>query len=199
MGVERLAAAPLLFFENQPTALPQESITSVDVPFAIQIDINGGFSRIYQNLTGTLITDFQFTSIVPEDAVWQGGGGAPPPFFELVVPSPDRMGIDFFQEPPIGVGIAPGTIFEITGSGFLANSNTSLSAVATVPEPSAILLCCIGLCGFISVFISSAHPTVNAGPSPGAQEATQRRSPVQAYGGALECRLWQDTFGRDCF
>jgi hypothetical protein len=144
MGVETLRAAPILFFLNQPTAAPQELITDIGVPFAIEIGTDGSFSRLYQNVTGALITDFHFSSSAPEEDVWEGGGGAPPPFFQLVSASPDRMSINFYQG-PFGTGIAPGQVFEITGIDFIANRGTRLIAIATVPEPSALLLCCISL------------------------------------------------------
>jgi hypothetical protein len=88
-GTERLAAAPIVFFLNQPTAFPQQLITDVDVPFAIAIDTSGNFSRIFQNVTGLLITDFHFRSNAPEATVWQGGGGVPRRhFFKLPLPYP---------------------------------------------------------------------------------------------------------------
>jgi hypothetical protein len=144
IGIEGLAAAPIVFFLNQPTAFPQQLITDVDVPFAIAIDTSGNFSRIFQNATGLLITDFHFRSNAPEATVWQGGGGAPPPFFQIAIAVPEATGIDFYQG-PIGTGVLPGQVFEISGSGFIVNSGTSLSALASVPEPSALLLCFTGL------------------------------------------------------
>jgi hypothetical protein len=148
IGIERLAAAPLLFFENQPLMFPQQVITDVDVPFAIAIDASGNFSRIFQNGTGLLITDFHFRSSAPEAAVWIGGGGAPPPFFQIAIAVPEATGIDFYQG-PIGTGILPGQVFEIAGSGFIVNEGVSLSALASVPEPSALLSCFAGLIALV--------------------------------------------------
>jgi len=158
MGIERASAEPIVFFLNQPGAIPEQAITAVGMPFAIQIDGNGGFTRIFENAIGLLITDFHLTSIAPEDAVWQGGGGAPPPFFQLVAASPNRMDIDFFQG-PLGTGIAPGQIFEITGTGFLVNKGTTLNAIATVPEPSGFVLCCMCL---LSLITKPAYPMLKS-------------------------------------
>jgi hypothetical protein len=144
----RLEAAPLLFFLNQPAAVPQQLIFEVGVPFEINVDASGNFSQLYQNATGMAIPNFHFRSSVPEDSLWVGGGGAPPPFFQSVFPSADRMGIDFNQG-PLGSGILPGMIFEITGTAFTANTGTSLIATATVPEPATAALFCVGLLGLM--------------------------------------------------
>jgi hypothetical protein len=148
IGIEGLAAAPILFFQNQPLMFPQQVITDVDVPFAIAIDASGNFSRIFQNGTGLLISDFHFRSDAPEATVWEGGGGAPPPFFQIAIAVPEATGVDFYQG-PIGTGVLPGQVFEISGSGFIVNSGTSLSALASVPEPSALLLCFTGLIALV--------------------------------------------------
>jgi hypothetical protein len=148
-GIERLAAAPILFFQNQPTAFPQQLITDVGVPFLIDLDAGGGFSRIFQNGTGLLITDFHFRSSAPEAAVWEGGGGAPPPFFQTVISVPEATGIDFYQG-PIGSGILPGEVFEISGTGFTVNRGTSLNAMASVPEPCPLISCLAGLVAFVA-------------------------------------------------
>jgi hypothetical protein len=147
-GTERLEAAPIVFFLNQPTAIPKQLITDVGVPFAIDIDTGGSFSRIYENATGLLITDFHFRSSAPEATVWIGGGGAPPPFFQTVIAVPEATGIDFYQG-PIGTGILPGQVFEISGSGFIVNSGTGLTALASVPEPAGPLLCFAGLVALV--------------------------------------------------
>jgi len=138
--IESVDAVPTISFTSGGANPTQ--INNLD-PFDIQIDNAGHFSGIFHNNTKTItFTDFHFETKLIEFNLFTGDGG---PFFKNV-PEGTNKSLDFFQG-GTGTGIAPSTNFTITGSGFQVNVNEKITAQATVPEPSALLLLGAGITG----------------------------------------------------
>ena len=109
-------------------------------PFIVGVvGANGQLMVVLRNATDFTFQDFHFETQNFQGANWMGNGL---PFFGDFTSTGSR--IDFVVG-GTGIGIAPGTTFTVTFTGFLPNS--TIRGTATIPEPASLLLLGTGVVG----------------------------------------------------
>ena len=117
---------------------------STSVPGTAPFQRTGDFSEVFQNTSGKIFTDFHFVfDIIHTDPDPTGSSNIYNNIdtHRTTDTVMDHIEMDFYTG-----GILLGEHFTITTYGF--TSDTLFTLNATIPEPSTVVMACIGVCVF---------------------------------------------------